>query len=554
MRQMLVASDRPTPEDLPGRLETLVNALSSLVGPEHVSTSAEDCAFFATDVFTHGAPALAVVAPGSTSELSRCVALCTSAGFAVIPRGGGLSYTAGYVPGVPTAITFDLRRLNRIVEINTTDLYVTVEAGCTWHQLFETLQPLGVRTPYFGPVSGHGASVGGTLSQGSIYYGSARYGSTGESVLALEVVLADGSVVSTGSSALAAGGLPFFRYYGPDLTGLFLGDCGSLGLKTRVTLRLIRMPSRFRFLSFLLDDYRGVLRAMSEIGRRGLAAECWTHDPYMHGLRLSKERKLPGFDATARAVRAGHALAPPAGSGSNEAALASVRFALHMVLEGDEDALVDWQAKEARAIVMGEGGRETGADIPDRKRASPFMGRHGNGTLNRDGRRYLPVHAICPHSRAEAVFEAAMQTLDQQSTAMEAAGVAWGCIICVVGTHALIVEPLIYWTDAANLYHRRVIEPAHLAGLPVHASNPGGTQLVTGLRDELSARFMELGCVHMQIGKVYPYREGLRPETFATIESIKRALDPHGAVNPGTLGLASDLAAAPSARAAAQRP
>ena len=131
------------------------------------------------------------------------------------------------------SVTIDLRGIDQVFEINETDMYVRVGVGCTWHNLYTALKARGLRTPYFGPMSGYSATVGGALSQGSFFLGSTEYGTVMDSVLSLEMVLADGSIVHTGSDS-AAGVAPFYRNYGPDLTGLFLADTGALARpKTR---------------------------------------------------------------------------------------------------------------------------------------------------------------------------------------------------------------------------------------------------------------------------------------------------------------------------------
>ena len=178
--------------------------------------------------------------PATVEELSAVVREVTGAGFAVIPRGGGMSYTKGYTPDREATISVDTRRLDRIVEINTEDMYVTVECGCTWKQLYEALRDKGVRTPYYGPLSGMFATVGGALSQNSLFLGSGIYNTVAESVLGLEIVTANGSVVRTGSWAHKNSN-PFYRHFGPDLTGIFTADTGALGFKARATLRLVKI-------------------------------------------------------------------------------------------------------------------------------------------------------------------------------------------------------------------------------------------------------------------------------------------------------------------------
>ena len=201
--------------------EDLWRELRRAAGNARVVTDPDELAYLSQDAFWSGAIAACAVRPGSREALAAAVAAATSAGYAVVPRGGGMSYTAGYVPAGERTVIVDCRDLNRIVEINAGDRYITAEAGCTWQQLYEALAAQGLRTPYFGPMSGQLATVGGALSQNSMFFGSATYGTVAESVLGLEVVLADGRVLRTGSRGTKHGG-PFFRHYGPDLTGLFL--------------------------------------------------------------------------------------------------------------------------------------------------------------------------------------------------------------------------------------------------------------------------------------------------------------------------------------------
>src|SRR5690606_4004160 len=140
-----------------------------------------------------------------------------------------MSYTKGYLPERSDSIVVDARNMNRILEVNAADQYITVEAGVTWEQVNEALEGTGLRTGYWGPLSGIRATVGGALSQNSAFFGSALNGTVAESVLGVTVVLAAGRIVTTGSGG-RKGTKPFTRFGGPDLTGLFLGDNGAMGV------------------------------------------------------------------------------------------------------------------------------------------------------------------------------------------------------------------------------------------------------------------------------------------------------------------------------------
>ena len=121
------------------------------------------------------------------------------------------------------------------------------------------------------------------------------YGSAADQCIGLEVVLSDGKIIKTGSWATPHKPSPFFRTYGPDLTGLFLGDTGSLGFKTKIVLKLIPMPKYVEFASFAFNNYKEIVMAMSEISRRGIAAECFGFDPYLQGQRLKRQGLLTDF-------------------------------------------------------------------------------------------------------------------------------------------------------------------------------------------------------------------------------------------------------------------
>ncbi len=86
-----------------------------------------------------------------------------------------MSYTGGYVPRSEASVLFDTRRLDRIIEINADDMYVTAEAGCTWAALYDALTPFRLRPPHFGPASGRLSTIGGSLSQHSAFFGSVTF-------------------------------------------------------------------------------------------------------------------------------------------------------------------------------------------------------------------------------------------------------------------------------------------------------------------------------------------------------------------------------------------
>jgi FAD/FMN-containing dehydrogenase len=108
-----------------------------------------------------------------------------------------------------------------------------------------------------------------------------------------------------------------------------------------------------------------------------------------------------------------------------------------------------------------------------------------------------------------------------------------------ISTNAILVEPMLYWPDAREAYHERMIAPAYLDKLPVLPPNPAAAEAMRTLRLDLTRFWMEQGCVHLQIGKTYRYLESRQPAVRTLLEQIKAAVDPKGLMNPGSLGLAS---------------
>ena len=213
----------------------LVQLLGGVLQADELITDPAECRAAASDVYSEGT-ALAVVRATDKLRLVEAVKRLGTARIAMVPRGGGMSYTGGYVPGSKDCVMIDMSALRRIIAINTQDMYITVEAGVTWKMIHESLRDTGYRLACFGTFSGAQATVGGGMSNGALFLGSARYGTAADSLLGMEILLADGTLLPTGQSAFKNVSKPFYRTYGPDLAGLFVHDAGVLGIKTEVTL------------------------------------------------------------------------------------------------------------------------------------------------------------------------------------------------------------------------------------------------------------------------------------------------------------------------------
>ncbi len=172
-----------------------------------------------------------VVFPHSTDEVAEIMRLCSELRVPVVPFGAGSSLE-GQVAAVFGGVSVDLTGMNRVVRTSAADLDVTVEAGVTRRQLVHALKDTGT-TFFIDP--GADATIGGMLATGASGTTTVRYGTMRENVLGLTVVLADGRIIRTGGRARKSSA-------GYDLTRLFVGSEGTLGIITEATLRLHPVP------------------------------------------------------------------------------------------------------------------------------------------------------------------------------------------------------------------------------------------------------------------------------------------------------------------------
>ena len=519
--------------------DRLIETLTEILGADQVITDEAERAFYASDVYSVGVTPAVAIRPTDKGKLAEAVAAATKEGYAVVPRGGGMSYTGGYRPVREDTVTLDLRSLNRIVEINEEDLYITVEAGVTWQQIYEALKPRGLRLPMFGTFSGAVATVGGGLSNGALFMGTGRYGTAAEMLQCMEVVLADGTLLKTGQPGFKNVDKPFYRTYGPDLTGLFVHDAGSLGFKVQATFKMIHPPAVTDFASFCFPDMDSTAKALSDIARSGAAEEAYVFDPGstkkgMAAADIIEDIKtlgavVKGQSGWLKGLVEGAKLVVAGRNFMDEGA-----YSIHTVASGNCQAAVDTDLCAIRAAVAKHGGEEIPNSIPKAVRADPF--KPLNGLLGPDGDRWAALNAKVSHSMALPLMHENEAMLDTYKDKMEELGIYVTRLMIAIGPHYFSYEPVMHWFDEWYPVHKRIPEPSYLKTLTEPAPNPEASALVTEIREKTIVIFTKYGAASNQIGKTYPYFESLRPETARVMGGIKKLLDPDGVVNPETLG------------------
>ena len=253
-------------------MSELLDQLIAICGPNRVSDKMADRICYTRDCGPSpgGIPDY-IVRPTLAEEVSGIIKTANEYRTPIFIWGRSTTFIGNGIQKGCILMAMDL--MNEIEKMDFDNKVVVVQPGAVWHSVDVELNKLGWELAVPGPGGMFSCSIGGSVAYNAVPHALAEYGMTGEHVIGLEVVLPDGTIVNTGSGANeAAGHLHFERYAnGPDLTGLFIGSYGVLGVITKVFFRIRRVPAAEEFAFYGFNNYEQAVDAAHAIQKQDAA-------------------------------------------------------------------------------------------------------------------------------------------------------------------------------------------------------------------------------------------------------------------------------------------
>ena len=324
----------------------LVERLRSISGQEHVLTDEHELRTYESDGLRHyRTPPKVAVLPGSTEEVPEILRACHDAKVPWVARGAGTGLSGGSIP-VKDGVLIVLTRLNRILEVDLDNQRVVVEPCVTNAAISKAVGPTHFYPP--DPSSQIVSTIGGNVAENSGGLHCFKYGFTTNYVLGLEIVLSDGEVVTLGGKEL--------DHPGYDLIGAFVGSEGTLGVATKITLRVTPEAAAHKTMVGYFGSVEQAGRAVTDIVGAGIvpaaieimdkltieATEKWTHAGYPVDVDAALIVELDGSEAECE-TRFADVMAIYEQNGATGTRVAQ---------DEDERALI-WKARKAAFAAMG---------------------------------------------------------------------------------------------------------------------------------------------------------------------------------------------------------
>ncbi|MBM3479033.1 MAG: FAD-binding protein [Alphaproteobacteria bacterium] len=417
------------------------------------------------------APPDAVVFARSTKEVSDVVRICAAHKVPIVPFGTGTSLEGG-VAALRGGVCIDVSQMNRVVRVSVEDLDCTVEAGVTRKALNEHLRDTGL----FFPIDpGADASLGGMAATRASGTNAVRYGTMRENVLSLTVVLPDGRIVRTARRSRKSAA-------GYDLTRLFVGSEGTLGVITEVTLRLYGIPAAISSAMCSFPSVKAAVDTVIQTIQSGIPVA---------RMELADELQMKAFNLYARL---GLAEAPT----------------LWLEFHGT-DASVAEQAEMVQAIAAEHGGEGFRWTTSPEERRKLWQARHDAayaGKALRPGAQLWATDVCVPISRLAD---------------------------CIVGTQedvkaSFLMAPIVGHVGDGNFHLTIILDP----------KDPREIAEANRLNDRLVARALSMdGTCTGEHGVGYGKIDFLTAEhggdVLSVMRAVKKSIDPDGIMNPGKI-------------------
>ena len=468
--------------------DMILSELADAVGEAYVSTRASDLLVYSTDwswmpqmwLDRGGEPVApdVIVHPGSPEEISRVLQIANVYRMPVVPWGGGSGTQGGAAP-IYGGILLDVKRLDKILEIDEVSLTVRAQAGIVGTELEWALNEKGLTLPHY-PASANAATLGGYLAARGSGVISTKYGKAEDLVLSIEAVMPDGTIIRT----------PPVRSHasGPGLLNFLVGSEGTLGVITEATMQIEHLPETRLFRAVLFDDLSKALEA----GRRIMVARL---QPIV--LRL--------YD--------------PASTASLIKRVLNLDLqGAYLILGFDGFAeIAGAQEKRALALCADLGARDLGRESGEHwwKHRYDFYYPPLGLSLPK---MYGTIETVCTFANIERLYYAKKAAIEDGFAEWKARYIAhfshwfpWGVMVY---DRFIIDEPPQDPHEALRLHNR-------IWTVAARTSLANG-----GMLNEHHGIGLKLGrLMREQYGAAWP-----------TLETIKRALDPRGIMNPGKLG------------------
>ncbi len=407
-----------------------------------------------------------VVKPRNVEDVSKIMKYAVKNNVPIIPRGGSSWAFGGVVPAFG-GIILDMGSMQEILEINEDNLYVTVEPGVNWKHLYDTLLSKNLLIGAY-PSSAPGATIGGWINTGGVGIGSYKYGGIDKLIRSIEVVLPDGSIINTGNKKIVN------NSSGYNLIDLFVGSEGTLGIITKVTLKVLPAPLEIRPTSYVFSNLEDASKAIYKLTRSNINPY---HIAFTDGAHYDILQKLDRKSQKIGAV-------------------------VNIIFSGDSN-IIDLEEQKAEDIMIKNGGKKETKEFAKHEWDERFF----ESRARRLGPGLIVGEGFCPLSKFTIMTKRSKEILKKLKMKGAVVGYISDPNTALFMTYALSNEQKLIKNMASMALIKKLTDEVFKVG-----GRPGGFGLL------FSGNLKKI------------HGKGV-----LVMDDIKSTLDPHYIMNPGKL-------------------